>query len=156
MLPKKGWVLMTKKYIVDLTQQEKADLQALIRKGKRAARTIMRSHILLLASDGKPDALIAETLHIGVRTVERTRQKFVEGGLEWALSDRPSSAASKRKLNGKQEAFLIASACSEPPQGRAKWTMQLLANQLVTLGLVDSISDETVRRTLKKTKSSRG
>lgn len=147
---------MTKKYIVDLTQQEKADLQALIRKGKRAARTIMRSHILLLASDGKPDQQIAETLHIGVRTVERTRQKFVEGGIDWALCDRPSNAASRQKLNGKQEAFLIATACSEPPQGRAKWTMQLLANHLVSLGLVDSISDETVRRTLKKTKSSRG
>ena len=141
---------------MDLTQQEKADLEALIRKGKRAARTITRSHILRLASDGKPDALIAETLHIGVRTVERTRQKFVEGGLEWALSNRPSTAASRRKLSGKQEAFLIATACSEPPQGRAKWTMQLLANQLVTLGHVDFISDETVRRTLKKTKSSHG
>ncbi len=101
-----------------------------MRKGKRAARIIMRSHILLLTSDGKPDAIIAETLHIGVRTVERTRQKFVEGGLEWALSDRPSSAASRQKLNGKQEAFLIASACCEPPQGRATPSQLIMISTL--------------------------
>lgn len=141
---------MVKKYVVDLTEEEKTCLQVLIRTGMRAARTITRAHILLLASDGKTDTTIAETLHIGVRTVERTRQKFFEGGINLALSDRPSKATVKRKLDGKKEAFLIATACSEPPTGRARWTMQLLADRLVTLGIVDSISDETVRRTLKR------
>ncbi len=146
---------MAKKYIVDLTPEEKAYLQTLIKKGKRSAGQIRRSHILLLAHEGKTDITIAEILHTGVRTVERTRQKFVEGGIDWALSERPKPPQS-RKLNGKQEALLIATACSDPPEGRTKWTMQLLADRLVTLGVVDSISDETVRRTLKKTMSNRG
>jgi transposase len=146
---------MAKKYIVDLSIEERTYLQTLIKKGKRSASQIRRAHILLLANEEKTDTTIAETLHIGLRTVERTRQKFVEGGVDWALSDRPKPAQ-QTKLDGKQEAFLIATACSNPPEGRTKWTMQLLADRLISLGIVESISDETVRRTLKKTMSTRG
>jgi transposase len=99
---------------------------------------------------GATDAAIAAALHIGERTVERTRQRFVQGNLAFALSERPRPGA-KRKLDNKQEARLIATACSTPPEGQKRWTMQLLADELVSLALVDTISDETVRRTLKKT-----
>lgn len=94
-------------------------------------------------------------LHVGESTVHRTRQKFVEGGVEFGLSEEPR-AGGRRKLDGKGEAFLVATACSDPPNGRQSWTMQLLADKLVEIQLVDSISDETVRRCLKKTTSSRG
>lgn len=146
---------MVKKYIVELTEEEQAQLQALIKKGKRAARTITRAHTLLNANLGKPDILIAESLQVGVSTVERTRRTFVEGGIDFALNDQLIPGG-QRKLDGKQEAFLIATACSDPPQGRTEWTIQLLADRLVTLGVVDSISNETVRRVLKKTMSNRG
>jgi transposase len=127
----------------------------LIKKGSLGARKLTRAHILLSADDGAIDAAIAQALHVGERTVERTRQKFVEGNLEAALNERPRPGA-KRKLDAKQEARLIATACSAPPEGRKRWTMQLLADELVALSLVEAISDETVRRTLKKTSSSLG
>ncbi|MDZ7965817.1 MAG: helix-turn-helix domain-containing protein [Nostoc sp. DedSLP03] len=104
-----------------------------------------------MASESYPDNAIDSTLRVNVSTVERTREKFVVGGLEYALEDRPHPPK-PRKLDGKQEAFLVATACSTAPEGRTRWTMQLLAEQLVNLGIVDSISDETVRQTLKKTK----
>jgi transposase len=103
-----------------------------------------------MASQSYPDNAIASTLRINVSTVERSREKFVVGGLEYALEDRPHPEK-PRKLDGKQEAFLVATACSTAPEGRTRWTMQLLAEQLINLGIVDSISDETVRQTLKKT-----
>jgi transposase len=103
-----------------------------------------------MASESYPDNAISSTLRINVSTVERTREKFVVGGLEYALEDRPHPEK-PRKLDGKQEAFLVATACSTAPEGRTRWTMQLLAEQLINLGIVDSISDETVRQTLKKT-----
>jgi len=146
---------MNKKYIVELTDAERTQLLDLIKKGTVGARKLTRAHILLQAHDGARDATIAAALHIGERTVERTRQKFVEGKLEYALSERPRKGA-KRKLDAKQEARLIATACSTPPEGLKRWTMQLLADELVALDVVDSISDETVRRTLKKTSSSPG
>ena len=146
---------MNKKYIVDLTDAERTQLLDLIKKGTLGARKLTRAHILLGADDGASDAAIARALHIGKRTVERTRQKFVEGNLEAALSEQPRKGA-KRKLDAKQEARLIATACSTPPEGQKRWTMQLLADELVALSLVDTISDETVRRTLKKTFSSPG
>jgi transposase len=142
---------MAKKYIVDLNEAELSHLQSLTKTGKHKARTITRANILLMASESYPDNAIASTLRINVSTVERTREKFVVGGLEYALEDRPHPPK-PRKLDGKQEAFLVATACSTAPEGRTRWTMQLLAEQLVNLGIVDSISDETVRQTLKKTK----
>lgn len=142
---------MAKKYIVDLNEAELSHLQSLTKTGKHKARTITRANILLMASESYPDNAIASSLRVNVSTVERTREKFVVGGLEYALEDRPHPPK-PRKLDGKQEAFLVATACSTAPEGRTRWTMQLLAEQLVNLGIVDSISDETVRQTLKKTK----
>ena len=141
---------MIKKYIVDLTEAERTELRTLIKKGTAKARKLTRAHILLRADEDATDAAIAEALHMSIRTVERTRQKFVEGNLATALSERPRPGA-KRKLHAKGEAHLVALACSTPPEGQAVWTMWLLADELVALGLVDTISDETVRRTLKKT-----
>jgi transposase len=139
-----------KKYIVDLTADERTTLEGLIKRGKTSARRLTRAHALLAAADGHTDEQIAATLHCGVRTVERIRERFVTGGLERSLTDLPRATVSS-KLDGKQEAFLVALACSDAPDGRSRWTMQLLANKLVELDLVESISTETVRRTLKKT-----
>ena len=146
---------MAKRYIVTLTEDERAHLMALTKKGKVAARKLTRAHILLQADAGGIDAAIAGALHVGMATVERVRKRFVEEGLEAALCERPRPGG-QRKLEGKQEAFLVALACSTPPEGRTLWTMQLLADKLVELRVIDTISDETVRRTLKKTRSSRG
>ena len=151
-----------KKYLVTLTPEEREQLAGLLSAGKRSALTLARARILLKAdqADGGPawpDERIAEALDCGIRTVERVRQRFVERGLEEALGrkkqDRPSR---ERKLDGRAEARLIALACSQPPDGRAAWTLQLLADKLVELRVVDSVCDETVRRVLKKTRSSRG
>jgi transposase len=144
-----------KEYIVKLTQEDREVLSALTKKGKVAARTLARAHVLRLSDEGKQDAEIVAALGIGLSTVERTRKKYVEGGLELALYERPRPGV-KPKLGEKQEAYLIALACSAPPENQVKWTMQLLADRLVILGMVDEISDETVRRTLKKTCLSRG
>ena len=146
---------MAKKYIVELTPDERDHLKDFVRRGKQSARRITRARILLHADAGRTDEQIWTALQIGKSTVERTRQRFVEEGLEAALSERPRPGQ-PRKLNGKQEALLVALACSDPPQGRQKWTMQLLADRLVELKVVDSIADETVRRVLKKTTSSHG
>jgi transposase len=111
--------------------------------------------VLLSAADGLTDAEIAAALHVGVATVERIRKRFVSGGLERALKDDPRPGA-PRKLDGRQEAYLVALTCSDPPEGRQRWTMQLLADQMVRLEVVDTLSDETVCRTLKKTTSNPG
>ncbi len=147
-----------KKYVVKLTDEERARLDALLKRGAVGARTSARARILLHAAEGATDEAIAAAVRVGSATVERTRQKFVEGGLDWALRERPRPGGTRklRKLDGKQEAFLVATACSTPPDGRPRWTMQLLADRLVEVKLVDSISDETVRRTLQKTRRSRG
>lgn len=144
-----------KKYLVDLTTDERDHLEGLLKRGKVGARVSARARILLHAAEGATDAAIAAAVRVGGATVERTRQKFVEGGLDWALRERPRPGG-QRKLDGKQEAFLVATACSPPPDGQQRWTLQLLADRLVAVGLVDSISDETVRRTLQKTSSSPG
>jgi transposase len=146
---------MAKKYVVDLTDEERTALRNQLRGGKAGVRRQYRSRILLLADEGATDEGIARALHLGKSTVERTRRRFVEGGLERALTDRPRPGK-PRMLNGKQEAFLVALACSDPPEERAHWTMQLLADRLIELGIVESITDETVRRTLKKTTLSPG
>jgi transposase len=151
-----------KKYKVTLTAEERQHLPELIAAGKAAARKLAHARVLLKAdaADGGPawpDARIAEAVEVGVATIERIRQRFVEQGLEAALGrkkqDRPSRP---RKLDGRAEARLIALACSAPPEGRKEWTMQLLADRLVELRVVDAVCDETVRRALKKTRSSRG
>lgn len=140
---------MRKIYVVTLTQDERATLLDLTKKGSTSARKIARAHILLHAAEGASDQAIADALHVGRATVERTRKRFVEGNLDRALSELPRPGG-KRKLDGKQEALLVATACSSPPEPRARWTMQLLADKLVELKVVAAISDETVRRTLKK------
>lgn len=142
-------------YRVNLGEEERKYLLNLFKGGKHSSRKLTRARILLLADEGKTDKTIAEVLHIGGSTAERTRKKFVEGDLEYALDERPRPGG-RRKLDGKDEAFLIALACSNPPEGRKTWTMQLLADKLVELKVVESISDETVRRILKKTNSSPG
>ena len=146
---------MATRYLVDLTDDERAELQALIGKGKGPARRLNRAHILLQADDGRSDPEIARALHVGASTVHRTRERFVTEGLLAALDERPRPGGPP-KLDGKQEAFLVALACTEAPDGRGRWTMQLLADRLVALEQVATISDETVRRTLKKTSSSPG
>lgn len=146
---------MAKRYVVELTEEERTQLQVVGKKGKVVARRLRRAQLLLLAADGYTDTEIASALHMGVSTVERTRKRFVEGGVEWALTERPRPGGTP-KLRGKDEAFLIATACSAPPQGRQRWTLQLLADRVVEVGLIDTISDETIRRILKKTTPSPG
>jgi transposase len=142
--------MAAKRYVVTLTDEERAQLLALTKKGRVAARRLTRAHILLQADAGATQDAIATALHIGRATVVRICKRWVEEGLEAALRDR-SRPGARRKLDGKQEAFLIALACSPPPEGRTCWTMQLLANKLVELRVAEALSDETVRRTLKKT-----
>jgi transposase len=142
-------------YRVHLTPQERADLTALTRRGAASARQIARARTLLLADRGLRDTEIATATGQSARTVQRTRRRAVEAGVHAAVSDRPRPGG-RPVLDGPQEAVLVALACTDPPAGRSTWTMQLLANQLVELAVVDTISDETVRRTLKKTSSSPG
>ena len=146
---------MTKKYVVTLSDAERAELRTLIRKGTASVRMITRARVLLLSAARSTDDQIAAALQVGTTTVERLRRRFVAHGLAATLHERPRPGGMP-KLDGKQEALLVALACSEPPQERAKWTMQLLADKLVAIGAVDTISDETVRRVRKKTTSSRG
>jgi len=141
---------MRKRYVVRLTDEEKSELTDMTKRGKTGARKVRRAHTLLLADEGRTDREIAENLHIGVSTVERTRRRFVEGGPENALNERRRPGR-ERLLNGRQEAILIAEACADPPEGRVRWTMRLLADRIVELGVVESVSDDTVRRILKKT-----
>ena len=147
---------MKKVYVVNLTKEEKTELLKLVGKGAARARKMNRAHILLLADEGRTDKDIAEALHTSPSTVERTRRRFVEGGLKHALNESPRPGG-RRKLDGHQEAYLVALACSDPPEGKKRWSMQMLADRLVELEVVvDGISDETVRRTLKRGRSSHG
>ena len=143
-----------KKYLVTLTETEREQLEELLRSGTHATRKVTRARILLKAADGWQDQAIAEALNIGRATVERTRQRFVEENLA-ALDERPRPG-NKPKLDAKAEARLIAEACSAAPEGRERWTLQLLADRVVQLQLAESYSYEAVRRVLKKTNSSRG
>jgi transposase len=151
-----------KKYVVTLTAEEREELQALIRAGKASALKLSRARVLLkadAASGGPdwPDDRIAEAVEVGLATVARVRRRFVELGVAAALERRKQARPSRdRKLDGRAEAKLIALACSAPPDGRTAWTLQLLAGRLVELRVVEAVSDETVRRVLKKTNSSRG
>jgi transposase len=142
-------------YIIDLTKEERTQLLEFIKSGKQSARKLNRARILLLADEGKADSKIAEALHTGTATVQRTRRRFVGGNLEGALNERRRPGGQK-KLDEKGEALLETLARSKPPQGRKRWTLQLLADRLVQLKMVDSISYETVRQELKKNDLSLG
>jgi transposase len=138
---------MTIRYRVDLSEAERSDLEALLRGGRRAARTLKRAQILLAADAGMPDETIAQSLGVGGSTVYRTKRRFVEGNLDKALHEEPRPGAA-RKLSAQEEALLVATACSRPPEGRARWTIELLAGEIVRLTEHDGISRETVRRRL--------
>ena len=138
---------MTIRYQVDLSEAERIELQTLLRGGRHAARTLKRAQILLAAEAGVPDEIIAQTLGVGGSTVYRTKRRFVEGNLDTALHEEPRPGA-RRKLTGQEEALLVATACSCPPEGRARWTIELLAGEMVRLTEHESLSRETVRRRL--------
>ena len=146
-----------KKYVVRLDGEEREQLRRLVSKGRASALKLTRAHILLQtdvskAGPGWTDERIAEGLGVTVRTIEHVRRRFVEEGLERALERKKQCRPSvERKLDGRKEARLIAVCCSKPPDGRKRWTLRLLADRLVELRIVDSISYETVRSTLKKT-----
>ncbi len=144
-----------KLYRVDLTQSEREQLLDIARKGKTSARKVKRSLILCKADEGLTDQQVSQALLVGPSTVSRVRRRFVEEGLESALKERPRPGQ-RCKLDGKQEAHLVAVACTPAPEGRAHWTLRLLADRVVALEFADSISPETVRQVLKKTNLNRG
>jgi transposase len=147
---------MRKGYVVRLTEGERGQLEALVRRGRAHARKLLYARILLKtdASEGGPvwaDERIAEALETSADTVARERRRFVEDGLEVALMPKKPGKPRRRVLDGRAETRLVALSCSEPPEGRAGWTLRLLADRMVELGVVEALSRETVRRTLKKT-----
>jgi transposase len=146
---------MAKRYRVTLSDEERDRLDDLTRKGKASVRMVRRAQTLLLAADERIDEEIASALRIGVATVERTRRRFVEEGLEASLRERPRPGA-RPKLGPKAQAMVVALACTKPPEGRERWTMQLLAERVVELQIVPDITDEAIRRLLKRTRSSPG
>jgi transposase len=146
---------MAKRYRVTLTEEERERLEGLTRKGRAPVRMVRRAQMLLLASEEQRDEDIAKALHIGVSTVERTRRRCVEEGVEASLRERPRPGA-RPKLGPKEQAFVVALACTKPPEGRERWTMGLLAERVVELKIVPDITDESLRRLLKRTSSSRG
>ncbi len=151
----------SKRYVVELTNQERKALKKLISTGKAAAYRQRHARILLLADENSPhgpmtDEQIARAVSCGVATVERLRKRFVEEGLEASLTRRKSWRRYQRKLDGQREAHLIALACGDPPEGYQRWSLRLLADRMVELNYVDSLSYQTVRRTLKKTSLSPG
>jgi transposase len=152
---------MNKKYIVTLTAEERVMLQEMIAVGKRAARTLAHARILLKADQraGEPvwdDAAISQAVEVSPATVQRVRQRFVEEGLEAALRPRPRPRPRLPLVDGVAEAHLVTLACSQAPQGAARWTLRLLAQKMVELAYVEHVSHETVRQVLKKTRCSRG
>ena len=151
---------MAKRYIVELSDEERNHLQTFVCTGRRGARQINHARILLQADikqsgGGYRDPQIQEGLGVSVRTIERVRRRFVEEGLESSIHHR-SGAGRKRKMQGEQEAHLIALRCRKPPVGHARWTLRLLADQMVELGYMEQLSHETVRQTLKKMNCSLG
>jgi transposase len=149
------------KYVVRLEQEEREELESLVKRGRVAAEKRRRAQILLKADagaegSGLTDQEVASALDVGIATVHRVRQAYVEESLQSALSRKPAVRHRPRKLDGDGEARLVAIACSPAPEGRARWTLRLLADKLVELEVADTIDKETVRRTLKKTRSSRG
>jgi transposase len=149
---------MPKKYVVELTEAARDRLRSLVRSGRESARKLTRARVLLKADEGDTDREIADAVDTSLGTVERVRTRFCTIGLDAALSDRPQpSRPQKRKIDGEAEARLVTLACSTPPDGRESWTLELLADRMVRLKYVDGrVSGQTVRRVLKKTRSSRG
>lgn len=151
---------MAKKYVVKLKGHERLELERMLGSGRESARTLARARVLLKCDEGCTDEEVVEAVGVSRGTVERSRKRFCTGGggLDAALSDRPQPPRPhKRKIDGAAEARLVTLACSTPPDGRESWTLQLLADRMVKLKYVDgAVSDETVRRVLKKTRSSRG
>ena len=152
---------MRTKYSVLLTEAERAWLHTLVSQGHASARRLTHARILLKANQGEAgpgwtDAAIAGALAVGLSTVARVRQRFAEAGLDAALDRKTPDREYRRKLDGEQEAHLVALACSTPPTGRKRWTLRLLAERLVALEVVDAVSHETVRQVFKQTSSSRG
>ncbi|MEA2754066.1 MAG: hypothetical protein QOJ54_355 [Aliidongia sp.] len=153
--------IAVKKYVVDLSEEERERLTTLIQTGKHPAQKLLKARILLKADasdtgEGWSDQQIATALETSVDTVARTRQRLVEEGVEAALTRKHSpNSARKRIFDGVAEARLITLACSEPPPGRARWTLQLLEEKVVELNIVERASDNTIGRTLKKTFSNR-
>jgi transposase len=151
---------MAKRYRVTLTAEERGELERMISRGKADARKLAHARVLLQAdaTEGGPawaDEAIATAVRVSVRTIERVRRRFVEQGLAAALLPKPSPRLYGRKLDGAQEAHLLALACARPPEGKARWSLRLLAERMVALEHVATLSHETVRQTLKKTSSSR-
>lgn len=143
------------KHTVKLTEEQREQLRLLVSTGEHKARVIRRGHILLMSEKGKTDVQIADVFEVTAQTVYMTRRKFAEGGLENALFDKPRPPKDKL-FDPKKEANLIALTCSEPPEGRERWTIRLLTEKVIERGILDDVSRETVRRTLKKTTSNRG
>lgn len=146
---------MTKKHIVTLDEEERRRLLAVVSVGRNQAQVIRRAHILLKSDEGRTDREIAEQLYTSEDTVERTRQRYCEDGLEAALHDRPRPGA-QRALSDAQEAYLTALACTDPPEGSARWTLEMLTERLMADGVVEKVSVSTVRLALKKRGSSPG
>jgi len=147
---------MAKKYIVRLTKDERSDLESIIRTGKIAAHKRLHAQILLKTDIGEHgeywiDQKISEAFGVTTRTVERVRQRLVEYGLEAALNRAKHSGKRSRVIDGEAEAHLIALQCGDPPEGYARWTLRLLAEKMVELEIVESVSHEAVRQVLKKT-----
>ena len=153
-------LIMKKKYPVFLSETERDELKHLIAAGTAPARKLTHARILLKADQspegpGWVDEMVAEAVEVSQPTVSRVRKQYFEEGLEAAINRRPPNREYYRKLDGKQEAHLVALACSDPPEGQARWSLRLLADRMVELEVVEEISYQTVRRTLKKTNSSR-
>ena len=142
-------------FCVSLKEEDREELNLYLRRGKSSARSLTRARILLLADEGRLDEEIVEVLKVSRTTVNRIRKRYCEGGLEFALHEKTRSGAPP-KIDGRVEAKLTLLACSEPPEGRSKWTLRLLADKLVELEAVDSISHMSVHRMLKKTRSNHG
>jgi hypothetical protein len=152
---------MATKYAVHLTEGERAELRTLIGSGAAPARMLTHARILLKADQGEggpgwSDAAIAGAVEVHPATVARVRRAYADAGLAAALARKPPDRVYPRKLDGAQEARLVALTCGEPPAGRERWTLRLLADELVRLEVVEAVSPETVRQTLKQTTSSRG
>jgi hypothetical protein len=151
-----------KKYIINLTQEERDTLKKIIAVGRGPARMFTRARILLKADQAEQgpswsDEQISDALDVTVQTIERVRKQFVEEGFDAVLSRRPyTQKVSRKRIDGNVEAHLIALSCSEPPTGYVRWTLRLLADKIVELGYVETISHEAIRQTLKKTNLSRG
>ena len=144
-----------KLYHVRLKEEEQEELSRYLRRGKSSARSLTRARILLLADEGRDDGEISKALKVSKSTANRIRKRYFESGLEFALHEKARRGA-PTKMDGRIEAQLTLLACSEPPDGRSKWTLRLLADRLVELEAVESISHMSVQRLLKKMKSNRG